>query len=165
MAGQQDPPPDDEPDDQDAPNLGKAYVELSQRLGNPGVDGETLKRIGEGFRRQSGISKIRGLLDDQLMKSIPKYEPVEMPVIKPDTRPSEIAAHTKRTAKLIGEQNAAIAQLVNLTINNLALSEKQQEQSKRTEKFSRRMTWTSVILTTATVGVSVAALCVSLASG
>ncbi|WP_193596093.1 hypothetical protein [Microbacterium sp. YJN-G] len=154
---------------QPTPDLGKAYGDLSRRLGKGGLGPEELKKLGEGFRRVAGMDHSRRVVADRLealtkkARAVPSIwsEAEEIPIIEPDTRPSVIAENTERTAELIGQQNTAISQLVELTINSLALSQQQQEQSKRSDQFSRRMAWVSVILTAATVLVSGAALVVA----
>lgn len=171
MTEQQDPQDKVDPEGNPTSSLGDAYVKLSKSLVNNALGADDLKKISAGFRRASGIDSIRDSLTSQRDEQVKRYreqlhpqwmDAVELPVIEPDTTPSEIAANTERTADLIGQQNAAIAQLVELTINSLSLSKQQQEQSERTEKFSRGMAWASVILTTATVLVSAAALVVAL---
>jgi len=71
-----------------------------------------------------------------------------------DGAPARTAESTERMAE-------AVAELVALTANSLALSEKQREQSERSERFSRRMTWVSVILTGASFVAAVVAIIVT----
>lgn len=174
MADPQEVQPGDEAAAATSPDLADAYLELGKSLSANPVGAETLKQIGVGFRKAAGLNHIGPVLSAQLEEQIEKTRglvppwggaDVELALPEPDTRPSEIVSATQRTAELIGQQNAAIAQLVELTINSLALSQTQQEQSRKSDRFSRRMTWTSVILTGATVAVSLAALIVAVTTG
>jgi hypothetical protein len=167
--------PDDEPtaDAADPPkSLAAAYVELNGKLKGGGLSAEQLKSIGKGFRGMQPLidSGRTDFLAEPLLKMqrtiIPEQSVIDNMIerFQPDTRPDEIAANTERAAELMSEQNEAIAQLVEITLSNLALSKTQQEHSERTERFARRMSWASVIIAGASLAAAVAAIAVSIAS-
>jgi hypothetical protein len=90
-----------------------------------------------------------------------EYEPIEF---HPDPSPEITAETTRRMADLMHEQNNAVGELVRLTTSSLALSTKQREQNERSERFSRRMAWASVLLTAASLVAAIAAVIVSAAA-
>jgi hypothetical protein len=150
-------------------NLAAAYVELNDQLKRPGLGAAQLKSIGDGFRSMlpsidvkpvDFLAEPRRRLQEQMARDRAAVEGI-MDAFEPDTRPDEIAANTARSAELISQQNTAIAQLVELTLSNLALSEAQQKQSERTEKFTKTMTWISVALAFASLIAAVVAIAVS----
>lgn len=165
-AAEDQPPADQET----APEtLAGAYVKLHGQLKQPGLGAAQLRSIGEGFRGMlpainvepvDFLAEPRRKLQEQMARDRVAVEDI-MDAFEPDTRPDEIAANTARSAELISEQNAAIAQLVELTLSNLALSEAQQKQSERTETFTKVMTWISVSLAFASLIAAIVAISVS----
>lgn len=148
--------------------LAAAYVELNKQLTGRAVGAEQLKELGNGFRRNLphfAPSSADILADStrelQQRLAIVHEAFAAIDDIEPDRRPDEIVANTSRSAELISEQNKAIAQLVELTLSNLALAQTQHEQARRTEKFAKAMSWASVSIAGASLATAIVAVLVT----
>lgn len=166
----EDSPPEPTPPAKNEPgSIADAYAEMTAGLRERLLGAEQLKYIGEGFRARlpvfdtTPVDILDGPMQRMQERIVRDQEIVAQALAdyEPDTTPDEIAANTARAADLMREQNAAIAQLVEVTLTNLALSKDQQEQADRTEKFARRMSWASL----AVAGGSLAAAVVAIGVG
>lgn len=171
-------------DDEAAPastspeELAKAYRNLSAGLDSaldPDIMQPTLDRfrntLGLGIGTADMLARLAATTDSpNLLDSIPAG------LIAPPAPPlheiadiysptADIADHTAEVADLMRLQHEAIAQLVALTATSLQHTRAQQASAERTERFTRGMSWSSLVVAVASLGAAVGAIVVSLTTG
>ncbi len=78
-----------------------------------------------------------------------------------DDSPQRTAEATERTAAVLQDVHTVTADLVRLTNLNLQLTQAQQESARRTERFTRGMTWASLAVALASLGAAGVAILTS----
>lgn len=145
----------------DKANLAQAYLRLG--LDQHGLTAkDAVKGLnigGNGFKGLFGDVPRNPLLDTEFMKivstPIPEYE---IPDILIDDSPQRTADATERMVAVLEDVHTVTADLVRLTNTNLQLTSLQQASSRRTERFTRWMTWASLSVAIGSLGVAVVAI-------
>lgn len=122
-----------------APDLAGAYIDMIAR---------TAESTG-GFRKALGLDGLQKLFEASAIpqnRILERWEAEQLRVPIADLKPNATEEHTERMAGTLENVHATIAQLVQLTAANIAIAESQQESAKRTERFSRRATWVSIVI-------------------
>lgn len=123
-----------------------------------------------GFRlskeAEAGFAAIRKQLQDQV-KPFPVEALKPIDLVEPDFgdpdewAPNRTAAAAEQTAEATGRLADMTSAVVDLTEKNLQLAQAAQDGAARTERFTRRMAWASLIVAGASLLASIAAIIIS----
>lgn len=116
----------------------------------------SLTSIGSSAMRL-GIPEERRLTAPELATMPPMID-YDIPVFEPDDSPQRTADATEQMVEVLRDVHTVTADLVRLTNTNLQLTQAQQESARRTERFTRGMTWASLAVAVASLGAAVVAI-------
>lgn len=141
-----------------------AYADVMKAAGTQ-ISSEAFKEITEGFASiatNAGIFAGMNFSTPIVPPHLRDVESFEIPDYAIDRSPMRTASNTKRMADQMEDMHDVLSRMMTLTAANVELAKEQHKSAERSQRFSRRTTIATIVISGASLVAAVVAVATSL---